>query len=78
MIALPFGDLDPERDRTLDLCLRRWVERQTGIQLGYVEQLYTFGDQFRDVREKHGGAWVLSIAYLALVREQKLAGSGEA
>lgn len=78
LIALPFGDLDPERDRTLDLCLRRWVERQTGIQLGYVEQLYTFGDQFRDVREKHGGARVLSIAYLALVREQKLAGSGEA
>ncbi len=78
LIALPFGDLDPEQDRTLDLCLRRWVERQTGLQLGYVEQLYTFGDRFRDVREIHGGARVLSIAYLALVRERKLAGSGEA
>jgi hypothetical protein len=51
------------------------VEQQTGLQLGYVEQLYTFGDRFRERRE---GARVISIAYLALVHEQRLAGSGEA
>ncbi|HEX2029148.1 MAG TPA: hypothetical protein VHF25_14235 [Nitriliruptorales bacterium] len=64
--ALPFGPLDPERDRTLELGLRRWVREQTGLELGYVEQLYTFGD-----RDRHpaADARVLSIAYLALVHE---------
>jgi hypothetical protein len=37
--ALPFGPLEPETDRTLDLGLRRWVREQTGLELGYVEQL---------------------------------------
>jgi hypothetical protein len=66
--ALPFGQLDPEGDRTLELGLRGWVREQTGLELGYVEQLYTFGDRDRNL----GGdveARVLSIAYLALVRE---------
>ncbi len=71
-LALPFGPLDPDRDRTLELALRRWVEQQTGLELGYVEQLYTFGDQFRDPREKGGGPRMLSIGYLALVREASL------
>ncbi len=67
--ALPFGDLDAEGDRTLELALRRWVRQQTGLELGYVEQLYSFGDRFRDPRESVAGVRVLSIAYLALVRE---------
>lgn len=78
LMALPFGSLDPQRDRTLELGLRNWVERQTGIQPGYVEQLYTFGDRYRDDRERRGGARVISVAYLALVREQKAAGTGQA
>jgi hypothetical protein len=44
--ALPSGLLEPQ-DRTLDLALRRWVQEQTGLEVGYVEQLYTFGDQAR-------------------------------
>ncbi|MEZ5331594.1 MAG: hypothetical protein R2991_05985 [Thermoanaerobaculia bacterium] len=66
--ALPFGPLDPDGDRTLELGLRRWVREQTGIGLGYVEQLYTFGDRDRDA----AGAdrRVLSVGYLALVREE--------
>ena len=32
--ALPFGPLEPETDRTLDLGLRRWVREQTGLDLG--------------------------------------------
>ncbi len=67
--ALPFGPLDPERDRTLELGLRGWVREQTGLELGYVEQLYTFGDQNRDPRELQGGPRMLSIGYLTLVRE---------
>lgn len=76
--ALPFGPLDASRDRTLELGLRGWVREQTGLELDYVEQLYTFGDRNRDPRERAGGPRVLSVAYLALVREGGLAGAGEA
>jgi hypothetical protein len=65
--ALPFGPLDTDRDVTLELGLRRWVATQTGCELGYVEQLYTFGDRDRQ-RETHGSR-LLSVAYLALVNE---------
>ena len=71
-LALPSGSLDPVGDRTLDLGIRRWVREQTGIELGYIEQLYTYGDRDRlpgtDRR-------VLSIAYLALVREGAVDGT---
>ncbi len=67
--ALPFGPLDPEHDRTLDRGLRRWVHEQTALSLGYVEQLYTFGDRDRDPRVRRKGLRVVSVAYLALVRE---------
>jgi hypothetical protein len=74
--GLPFGPLDPAGDRTLELGLRGWVRQQTGLELGYVEQLYTFGDRHRDPRERSGGPRVLSIAYLALVHEGRPAGAG--
>ena len=76
--ALPFGPFDPAADRTLELGLRRWVREQTGLELGYVEQLYTFGNRNRDPRELDGGPRVISVAYLALVREEKPSGTGEA
>ncbi|NGP51882.1 hypothetical protein [Thioalkalivibrio sp. XN8] len=66
---LPSGAFDPEQDRTLELGLRDWVRRQTGRELGYVEQLYTFGDQGRDPRERAGGPRMLSVAYLALTQD---------
>jgi hypothetical protein len=69
--ALPTGPLDPAGDRTLELALRRWVRTYAGIELGYVEQLYTFGDRFRDPRELDGGQRVVSAAYLALIRESQ-------
>ena len=67
--ALPSGRFDPEHDRTLELGLRAWVRRQTSRDLGYVEQLYTFGDQGRDPREQGGGPRLLSVAYLALTQD---------
>lgn len=67
--ALPFGPLDPEQDRTLELALRGWVQEQTGLALGYAEQLYTFGDRHREPGEREGGPRVISIGYLTLVRE---------
>ncbi|MBN2243453.1 MAG: hypothetical protein JW793_12270 [Acidobacteria bacterium] len=76
--AIPFGQFDPGSDRTLELGLRRWVREQTGLNLGYVEQLYTFGDRNRDPAEGEGGPRVVSVAYLALVREGKPSGRGGA
>ena len=76
--ALPFGPLDAAADRTLELGLRRWVREQTGIELGYVEQLYTFGDRNRDPGERQGGPRIISVPYLALVREEQLSVRGEA
>lgn len=67
--TLPSGPFDPAADRTLELGLRSWVRRQTGRDLGYVEQLYTFGDAGRDPREHAGGPRMLSIAYLALAQD---------
>jgi hypothetical protein len=71
--ALPFGPLEPAFHPTLERGLRSWVAQQTGLRLGYVEQLYTFGDRFRDPQTRQGGPWVISVAYLALVREEQLA-----
>ncbi len=67
--SLPFGPFDPLQHRTLESGLRSWVEAQTGLELDYVEQLYTFGDRDRDPREGRGGPRVISIGYLALVRD---------
>ena len=76
--SLPFGPLDPARDRTLELALRAWVREQTGIEVGYVEQLYTYGDRNRDPREREGGPRVLSIGYLSLCHEDTVLSGGRA
>ena len=67
--GLPFGPFDPEDHRTLESGLRRWVEEQTYLQLGYVEQLYTFGDRGRHDQDPAGGRRVVSVGYLALTRQ---------
>lgn len=72
---LPFGHLEPNRDPTLEIALRRWVDEQTGLDLGYVEQLYTFGDLERYRSTTHTRH--LSIAYLALVREAQPSSGAE-
>src|SRR6266481_5792534 len=73
--ALPSGPLEVEH-RTLEVGLRAWVERQTAQKLGYVEQLYTFGDRDRVEDARAGRA--LTVAYLALVREARPGGEAEA
>lgn len=69
--ALPSGPLE-SRHRTLEAGLRAWVEKQTQATLGYVEQLYTFGDQGRELPGNMRDTRVLSVGYLALVREARL------
>ncbi len=66
--GLPFGPFDPLRHRTLEIGLRAWVEAQTALTLGYVEQLYTFGDRGRHARRDDRGPHEVSVGYLALTR----------
>jgi hypothetical protein len=72
--ALPSGPFEPAH-RSLQSGLRAWVERQTRLPLGYVEQLYTFAD-----RDRAGAIaqHVISISYLGLTREQPAFGEHEA
>ena len=69
--ALPFGLFTPLKHRTLEIGLRDWVRDQTGVDLGYVEQLYTFGDRGRHARPGDEGLHVVSIGYLALIRNEE-------
>jgi len=67
--GLPFGPFDPAGDRTIELSLRGWVHEQTGFDIGYVEQLYTFGDRGRETPLadiESNPDRVISISYLAL------------
>lgn len=66
--GLPFGSFNPLDHRTFEIGLRAWVEAQTGLRLGYVEQLYTFGDRGRHSGPDDSGPHVVSIGYLALTR----------
>jgi hypothetical protein len=67
--GLPSGPFDPVNDDSLESGLRRWVEAQTGLDLYYVEQLYTFGNRFRELSEIRGGPRIVSVAYIALTHE---------
>ncbi len=75
--ALPAGPLEVEH-RTLEIGLRAWVERQTRERLGYVEQLYTFGDRDRVETDAAQPRRALTLAYLALVREAQPSAAAEA
>ena len=59
--ALPFGPFDPAHHRTLESGLRKWVGEQTHFDLGYTEQLYTFGDKGRHLPSPGSGGRVVSV-----------------
>lgn len=70
--ALPFGPFDPARDRTFERALRDFVTAQTGFRLGFVEQLYTFGDLGRASPRATPGPErhrEVSVGYLALTAD---------
>ena len=72
--ALPYGPFEPEAHRTFDLGMRALIVGQTALTPAYVEQLYTFGDEGREVTRARldGGEAtdrVVSVGYLALARE---------
>ena len=76
LTGLPFGPFDPDGHRTFELALRAFVTEQTRFDLGFVEQLYTFGDKGRDAPladlghaiggDGDAAARVISVGYLAL------------
>jgi hypothetical protein len=70
---LPSGPFETDHP-TLQAGVRAWVERQTHHPLGYVEQLYTFADRYR---ESTMGYRIVSISYLGLTRERAAAGQHE-
>jgi hypothetical protein len=70
---LPYGPFEPDNHLTLERGLRAWVTEQTRLNLGYVEQLYTFGDQGRHSLPGQPGVAHVSVGYLALTRRETAA-----
>ena len=70
-IALPNGPFVPDDHASLEDGFRQLIETQAGLDLYYVEQLYTFGNRFRTADEIEGGPRTLSVAYVALTREDE-------
>ncbi len=66
--ALPSGPFVPRSHRTFDLALRAFVRDQTGFDIGYVEQLYSFGDIGREavIDGAPSSDHIISVGYLAL------------
>lgn len=62
--AIPGGFIQP--DETLEDAVKRELREETGIEVNYLEQLYTFGAPKRDPRQR-----VISIAYVALVKSSQ-------
>lgn len=63
MWALPGGLV--ETGESIDRAVNRELKEEAGIDVNYLEQLYTFGDPGRDPRNR-----VISVSYFGLVRPQ--------
>ncbi len=61
--ALPGGFV--RLDESLEAAVARELKEETGLQINYLEQLYTFGQPDRDPRKR-----VVSVVYFALVRPE--------
>lgn len=59
--ALPGGFV--EGNESLENAVARELKEETGIEVNYLEQLYTFGEPKRDPRKR-----IISVAYYALVK----------
>jgi 8-oxo-dGTP diphosphatase len=62
--ALPGGFVLPQE--SLETAVTRELQEETGIEVNYLEQLYSFGAPERDPRQR-----VISIAYFALINHSR-------
>ena len=62
--AIPGGFI--LEDESLEDAVKRELLEETGIEVNYLEQLYTFGAPKRDPRQR-----IISIAYFALVKSSR-------
>jgi 8-oxo-dGTP diphosphatase len=53
-------------NESLEEAVKRELVEETGIEVNYLEQLYTFGDPARDPRQR-----IISVAYVALVKSSQ-------
>lgn len=67
---LPFGAFLPDQHRTMEIALRQLVLQQIGVELGHVEQLYTFADQGRNAPGQADAQHIVSVGYLALTNQR--------
>ena len=66
--TLPCGSFLPGEHRTLEGGVKSWVQTQTGVELGFLEQLCTLGAPSRtEIDVPH----LVSVSYLALVGPQQ-------
>lgn len=76
IFQLPIIPFNPTSDRTLEIGFRTRMAEQFGVQLGYAEQLYTFGNQGRNISKESEGLREISIAYVSLVPHSKVSEGG--
>lgn len=71
--AIPGGFV--EEGESLEEAVYRELKEETGVDIGYLEQLYTFGQPERDPRTR-----IVSVAYFGLVRPDtfKISASSDA
>lgn len=62
--AIPGGFV--QMDESLEQAARRELDEETGVRDIYLEQLFTFGEPYRDPRMR-----VISVAYFALIRSDR-------
>jgi 8-oxo-dGTP diphosphatase len=67
VLALPGGYIHPDEDQGTTETAVRVLREKGGIEVTYLEQLYSFSGPHRDPR-----GWSISIAYYALVPEVPL------
>lgn len=66
-IALPGGFVHIDEDEDTEATARRVLRQKTGIDVPWLEQLYTFSGKVRDPR-----GWSVAVSYYALVPIERL------